>query len=376
MNEILLTHRTLLYIGNEQDIGDSAKSLLEKSFRNVIYSKNEDKILEKYFSDENSSNDIDILLIDISNIDFSFIKKIRSNNEYIPILLLSDNFSNVSAIDIIEQNIYYCSYLPLESNKILKKLYNALKLEDRQKLNTYFNEIAIIVKTDINGTVLSVNKKFTEVSGYSKDEILGKNQNEIKHKDTLCNKYKEMWDHIINGKSWNGILKNKKKDGGEYYVDTSIFPIFDSKKKTKEFLGIKFLVTQEKEEIAKLKKYIIEQKSEHIKNCKYVDCLVQNEIKEAIQSEVEYNEQLKKIIFEQDLEIKMLRQEKVNLLKKTNLIDAKLQNLQKKEHNDFITSKVKIKQLIDLNLKYQNKIIEIEKENLNLNKQFEDLNLK
>ncbi|PLX12047.1 MAG: hypothetical protein C0597_14090 [Marinilabiliales bacterium] len=70
-----------------------------------------------------------------------------------------------------------------------------------------------IIITDTDGIIEYVNPKFTEVTGYSLEEVVGKNPNILKTEHTSSIDYKEMWETISNGETWHGEFLNKKKDG-------------------------------------------------------------------------------------------------------------------------------------------------------------------
>ena len=98
------------------------------------------------------------------------------------------------------------------------------KLQDYIKI---VNEHVIISSTDKKGVITSVSEAFCEISGYSKEELLGKSHNIVRHKETKKELYKQMWDCIQSGKTWFGEIKNKNKNGDEYWVEAIIQPIFD-----------------------------------------------------------------------------------------------------------------------------------------------------
>ena len=86
----------------------------------------------------------------------------------------------------------------------------------------------IISSTDTEGNITHVSEKFCAISGYSKEELLGKNHRIIKHPDMPNALYEELWQTIIQNKTWNGEIKNLKKDGSCYWVKASICSTFDS----------------------------------------------------------------------------------------------------------------------------------------------------
>ena len=102
---------------------------------------------------------------------------------------------------------------------------NKEKLHLLEQYKEALDKTAIVPKTDINGIITYVNEKFCKISGYSKEELIGKPHNIIRHPDMPKSLFKKMWDTILSKKIFKGVIKNKKKDGSFYYVDSTIIPI-------------------------------------------------------------------------------------------------------------------------------------------------------
>lgn len=85
----------------------------------------------------------------------------------------------------------------------------------------------IISQTNLSGIITFANRKFCEVSGYKASELVGKNHNIIRHPDMPKAAFTKMWDKISSGQIWTGIVKNLRKDGLYYWVDTEIIPIYN-----------------------------------------------------------------------------------------------------------------------------------------------------
>jgi PAS domain S-box-containing protein len=95
-----------------------------------------------------------------------------------------------------------------------------------------------VVITDVNGKVYYTNKRFTQDTGYSFDDIYGKTPALLRHPDTPVKIYRSLWGTILKGRIWSGIMRNKDKQGNIYLVDLSIYPVMDSKNKISSFVGI------------------------------------------------------------------------------------------------------------------------------------------
>ncbi len=106
---------------------------------------------------------------------------------------------------------------------------NKVTLLDEEYL---FEGRVIISQTDAKGIITFANRMFCEISGYSVDELTGKPHNIIRHPDMPKATFKKMWETIQGGQSWNGLVKNLRKDGRYYWVDTEILPIYTNNKIT------------------------------------------------------------------------------------------------------------------------------------------------
>ncbi|RXJ87573.1 PAS domain S-box protein [Arcobacter sp. CECT 8985] len=173
--------------------------------------------------------------------------------------------------------------------------------------NTYQQAIEnsnIVSKTDINGIITFVNDEFCKISGYSKEELLGKNHNIVRHPDVPKEHFKNLWETIKQKRqTYKSTVKNLTKDGKSVYLNTTITPILDDFDDIEEFIAIRYDVTQEVE----LKKNL-EKKDKELKLLnKTLEMRVQEQTKQLkelnqnleqrVQEEIEKNKQKQKILF-------------------------------------------------------------------------------
>lgn len=85
--------------------------------------------------------------------------------------------------------------------------------------------ITLVSKTDLKGVITYANEAFVNASGYALDELLGRSHNIVRHPDMPCAAFEDMWHTLKSGKPWRGIVKNRCKDGGYYWVDACVVPI-------------------------------------------------------------------------------------------------------------------------------------------------------
>lgn len=94
-----------------------------------------------------------------------------------------------------------------------------------QKEKVYGDDVSIISMTDTKGLITYVNADFMDVAGYSRDELMGKPHNIVRHPDMPAVAFKDLWDTVKTGKPWRGIVKNRCKNGDHYWVDAYVTPV-------------------------------------------------------------------------------------------------------------------------------------------------------
>jgi len=107
-----------------------------------------------------------------------------------------------------------------------------------QQYKSILDTVAIVSKTDLRGRITYVNPLFEKVSGYTKEEVIGKAHKIVRHPSTPREVFQDMWATLQNGKTWNGILKNQTKDKTKSYINkTVISPIKNEKNQIIEYLS-------------------------------------------------------------------------------------------------------------------------------------------
>ncbi len=131
------------------------------------------------------------------------------------------------------------------SYELKKKIQKSTS--DLSKLLKVFDEYVIASETDLEGNITYVSNAFCKISGYSKKELLGKNHRIMKHPDSEPEIFKGLWETIAAGKAWHGLVKNSKKDGGYYWVETVITQDFDAFGRPFGYMAVRQDVTAEME---------------------------------------------------------------------------------------------------------------------------------
>ena len=126
----------------------------------------------------------------------------------------------------------------------------ALKLEKSlKKIKDYkfaLDQSAITGITDKMGVITYANDKFCEISGYSRDELIGQTHQILNSHHHSSVFFKNLWETITSGNVWRAEIKNKAKDDSYYWVDTTIIPFLDEYNKPKKYLSIRFDITKRK----------------------------------------------------------------------------------------------------------------------------------
>ncbi len=161
----------------------------------------------------------------------------RSEENIELFLVLNTKDSTIDLVantSVIKQN-ENC-YLLLQAKDITEQRKKELEL-----LQFYYvaeNTINPLQITDISGNMIYVNPAFIKASGYSKDELLGKNPKIFGSKKHSKSFWKEMWETILSGKTWYGEVENKRKDGEPFYTQLLVSPIVNSNNQLQGFFGI------------------------------------------------------------------------------------------------------------------------------------------
>ena len=127
----------------------------------------------------------------------------------------------------------------------IKKKNEKLKIENhilRQYKNA-IDESNIVSISDLKGNITYVNDKFCEVTLYTKEEVINKPHSLLKGEDSK-KIFEKLWETIKSKKIWQGVLKNKKKNGDFYYVNSTIMPILDENNEIIEYIAIRHEITE------------------------------------------------------------------------------------------------------------------------------------
>jgi len=243
----------ILVIDKSKRICEQIKDLLKPRNYNISILNDLSHAIEliktKHFSlvllDMNIENNFDFLHEVKSKIDKSiaFIMLTDTNRTYDVVREAYNNGADESLRKPIfaEEFILKVGQI-IEHSKLIGELIQQKELIESYK--TIVDKSAIVSKTDKSGNITYVNDIFCDISGYTKQELLGRKHNIIRHPDTPRTLFKELWNCILKEKKpWHGILKNKNKNNSTYVVQTSIMPILDEDNEIIEFIALRNDIT-------------------------------------------------------------------------------------------------------------------------------------
>lgn len=245
----------LLYVEDVAAIREATLSVLSNFFDTIFVGVDGQDGLECY---QAHAHEIDLILTDITmprKNGIEMIEAIRELSQNIPILVISAHTEFRYFVQTIESGVdgYLIKPLKLEQLiKILSKTVVKIHLAKEHAKNLLLlkqyesitNKSSIISKTDPRGIITYVNQKFCEISGYRADELIGQPHNIIRHPDMPRSTFKELWITIKDKKkTWQGVVKNRAKNGEPYYVKTIIEPILNEQGEILEYIALRHDIT-------------------------------------------------------------------------------------------------------------------------------------
>jgi len=205
----------------------SRADLLKKSIKDITVSSEQNRI-DQFFIDlmENGS--------------VFYERRIRCGDGTEKPVEISSRVINLKGQNVVQSFVRDITERKEADYAIQKAL---LELE-QQKFS--LDQHSIVVTTDVMGKIIYVNRKFCEISGFSREETLGKTHAIINSGFHSKDFFKNLWETILKGDVWKGEIKNKTKDGKFYWVETTIIPFKRLDGKPYQFMAILTDITQRK----------------------------------------------------------------------------------------------------------------------------------
>ena len=296
---------TILYVGEN----NSYLPIIESYSKELLKSSDSSQALDLFHEKKPD------IIIYANDDNLGFCKKIKAEAPNTPMIYIGQKDAQ-KLYEAIEAKIDKYLLLPMDEQLLkttLEQFISNLFMQKAKEYNTfmlhqYKNAIDssnIVSKTDINGIITYVNDEFCKISGYSKEELIGKNHNIVRHPDVPKAHFKRFWDTILAKKIWKGTVKNRAKDGSTFYVNTTVIPILDWHGEIVEFVAIRYDVTasvklqeklQKKEkELELLNKELEKRVEEKTKQLRQLNLTLENRVK----NEVAKNREKDRMMFQQ-----------------------------------------------------------------------------
>ncbi|MGA1932094.1 PAS domain S-box protein [Arcobacter sp. YIC-464] len=190
---------------------------------------------------------------------YSFLPVKDINNKFTGYLVSIENNNELKKIVanqiVIFLFISLLFFVAIVIYKHLQKKHN----EDKKLLEQYkyiIDKSTIVSKTDAKGIITYVNPQFCKISGYKQEELIGNSHNIIRHPKSTVPFFRQMWKTISSKKIWQGVIRNRAKNGKDYYVKSTIAPILNEKDEIIEFMALREDITDliNKKDMFKLEK--------------------------------------------------------------------------------------------------------------------------
>ena len=138
-----------------------------------------------------------------------------------------------------------------ETGVLARSFYNMLVQKEKNDLDLMqqknaLDEHAIVSISDVSGTILYVNDKFTHVTGYSREELVGENHRIINSGHHPKEFFSALFEKITQGKVWQGEVCNRTKQGNLYWERATVVPFLNSRGKLEKYVSIRTEITENK----------------------------------------------------------------------------------------------------------------------------------
>jgi len=242
----------ILYVEDDLDVAEELVRNLRERYSEVTHAEHGGIGLELFKACKPDLIISDIKMPQMGGI--SMGQEVKKMSKDTPILYMSaysDSDYLQSAINVGAEG--YISK-PTNLDALFQKIERIRKAkaaqaeiaETRALMSEYLKALDVSVifsKTDLSGKITYANEAFVSISGYSRDELIGSPHNIVRHPDMPSATFKELWGTIQSGQTWKGVIKNRKKDGSSYTVESTIIPILNNKNEICEYIALRYDIT-------------------------------------------------------------------------------------------------------------------------------------
>ena len=268
-----LKELNILYVEDDVEVRTTLETTMRKIFKNLYVACDGQEALTLYAELKSKKIKLNAIVSDINmpNIDgLTLLEMIRNEDELIP-FIFTTAYSEVDyLLKAIKLNANDYILKPIDIGQLVEKIEKACSFlrqrytiqRQKKELERYLkaiDNVAIISKTDLEGNITFANQIFCDVAKYTREELYEKPHNMVRHPDMPSSAFKNLWDTLKSGHSWQGKVKNLAKDGSSYFVNATIIPLYDNANENIiEYMGIRFLTTDEELEKREFKKKVLQ----------------------------------------------------------------------------------------------------------------------
>lgn len=335
----------VMYVEDDEEISYRIKSILEKICNKVIVANNGQEGIDKFIEAKNDDIEIDVIISDINmpkKNGLEMIKEIKELDNDVPFILTTAYSNSDFLLKAINFGVVHYAVKPVDLQELIKQIQHVCETRSKLKMIKHKNDelleylhlidqVAIVSKIDLEGNYTFINEIFSQASGYVSEEIIGKSKDTVMHSDMPKVIYKDILNIIKAGHKWTGKLKNKNKNGDEYFTKTTIIPNYDiNRGGIVEYVEISFSITVDEQEKRNFRKKvmqniqetkrqnfvarrIIDDLQEKLKNYQHFDIL-----EETLLREREKTRRLKRQSKYYEIQLEIVNKDKELILEETN----------------------------------------------------------
>lgn len=242
----------LLWIGELESTVQHVRTLLHVRNYRLFVAQNQEEAF--------SFAPIDLILLELDVYDTASVERLRQvraayAEPQTPIFIVTQAYDSALLHALIQNGANEFFVKPLLGEMLgervdfwleRQRIQSAQQREGRllQEYKNVIDKSMIVSKTDPHGIITYVNEQFCDISGYRADELIGRSHRIVRHPDTPESVFQDLWETILSGNMWKGVLKNRKKDGSAYWVHAFIYPIITRQGQIDEVIAIRNDVTQ------------------------------------------------------------------------------------------------------------------------------------
>jgi len=266
---------SVLIVEDEPSIVEQLSLILSRHVETVYTAANGQEGLECYrtWCPDVIISDVDIPVLN----GIEFLKEVRRHDEKLPFILSTGLKNSDILIEAIEHGITAFLPKPLQIKDLLARIETVVRTKMLEKEIRQSNVLleqykaivdasSIVSKGDPEGIITYANDMFCRISGFEREELIGKPHNIVRDPAMPSKVFQQMWETLKAKQIWHGIVHNRAKDGTRYTVKSTIAPILDENGEITEYIGLREDITDllRKDELIRLERKKLDDILNHV----------------------------------------------------------------------------------------------------------------